>query len=89
MTKPDPIDLYRPATANAVTVAEAVRHEQLDLPTPCSAWSVQELVEACIAMFLPDMPGRGRAAGIVGPAVVVGDDATPQERPLAAMGRTS
>ena len=25
------------------------------------------LVEACSAMFLPDMPDRGRAAGIVGP----------------------
>jgi uncharacterized protein (TIGR03086 family) len=183
MTKPDPVDLYRRATANAVTVAEAVRHDQLDLTTPCSAWSVQdlldhlvggtrylgaalagtepsvptgstaadlragvdacladladphaltrtctsplgfewtvleatagtfmdvlihtwdlatatgqpshldtELVEACIAMFLPDMPERGRAAGIVGPAVVVGDNAAPQERLLAAMGRTS
>jgi uncharacterized protein (TIGR03086 family) len=46
------------------------------------------LVDACIAMFLPDMPERGRAGGIVGPAVDVGDDATPQRRLLAAMGRT-
>ncbi len=45
------------------------------------------LVEACTAMFLPDMPERGRAAGIIGPAVDVGDDASPQDRLLAAMGR--
>ena len=30
-----------------------------------------ELVDACVAMFLPEMPERGRAAGIVGPAVAV------------------
>jgi uncharacterized protein (TIGR03086 family) len=46
-----------------------------------------DLVDACVAMFLPDMPERGRAAGIVGPAVVVPGDAAPQERLLAAMGR--
>ena len=47
-----------------------------------------ELVAACTAMFLPDMPERGRAAGIVGPAVTVPDDASTQDRLLAAMGRT-
>jgi uncharacterized protein (TIGR03086 family) len=46
-----------------------------------------ELVDACVAMFLPDMPERGRAAGIVGPAVDVPDDASPQDRLLGAMGR--
>ena len=46
-----------------------------------------ELVEACVALFLPDMPERGRAAGIVGPALTVPPDATPQDRLLAAMGR--
>jgi uncharacterized protein (TIGR03086 family) len=45
------------------------------------------LVDACSAMFLPDMPERGRAAGIIGPAVEIGDDASPQDRLLAAMGR--
>jgi uncharacterized protein (TIGR03086 family) len=45
------------------------------------------LVDACSAMFLPDMPERGRAAGIVGPAVAVPPDAGPQDRLLAAMGR--
>jgi uncharacterized protein (TIGR03086 family) len=45
------------------------------------------LVDACVAMFLPDMPPRGRAAGIVGPEVVVGPDADPQARLLGAMGR--
>lgn len=182
MRQPDPVDLYRRATERAVAVAGAVRGDQLDLPTPCSAWTVQdlldhlvggtcylgaallgeepsaptgttaddfrdgvqncleglaepgvlertctsplgfdwtvleatagtfmdvlihtwdlatatgqpadlapELVDACVAMFLPDMPERGRAAGIIGPAVPVGDDATPQRRLLAAMGRT-
>ncbi len=45
------------------------------------------LVDACSAMFLPDMPERGRAAGIVSPAVEVDDDASAQDRLLAAMGR--
>jgi uncharacterized protein (TIGR03086 family) len=45
------------------------------------------LVDACTAMFLPEMPERGRAAGIIGPAVEVADDASPQVRLLAAMGR--
>ena len=47
-----------------------------------------ELVETGVAMFLPDMPERGRAAGIVGPAVEVGPDAPQQDVLLAAMGRT-
>lgn len=46
-----------------------------------------DLVEDCIDMFLPGMPERGRAAGLVGPAVPVADDATPQDRLLAAMSR--
>ncbi len=182
MEPPDPVDLYRRATERAVAVTAAVRPDQLGLPTPCSAWTVQDLVDhlvggtsylgaafvgdepsaptgataadfrdglqaclrglaqpgalertctsplgfdwtvleatagtfmdvlvhtwdvaaptgqdtaldpalvdACVAMFLPDMPERGRAAGIVGPAVPVADDATAQQRLLAAMGRT-
>ena len=182
MGQPSPTDLYRRATTDALAVAEGVRPDQLALPTPCSAWTVQdlldhlvggthylasaiagtepsaltrstpadfragvnaclaglaqpgaldrtctsplgfdwtvedatagtfmdvlihtwdlatataqpadldpELVDACVAMFLPDMPERGRAAGIVGPAVSVADNATPQARLLAAMGRT-
>ena len=46
-----------------------------------------ELVEACVAMFLPDMPERGRASGLVGPEVVVGAEANTQDQLLAAMGR--
>jgi uncharacterized protein (TIGR03086 family) len=46
-----------------------------------------ELVDACIAMFLPDMPERGRAAGLVGPEVAIGADARAQDRLLGAMGR--
>ena len=46
------------------------------------------LVDACVAMFLPDMPERGRAGGLVGPAVPVGPDASAQDRLLGAMGRT-
>jgi uncharacterized protein (TIGR03086 family) len=46
-----------------------------------------ELVEACVAMFLPQMPEIGRAAGIVGPAVAVPADASAQDRLLGAMGR--
>ena len=46
------------------------------------------LVDACIALFLPEMPERGREAGIVGSAVEVGPAASPQARLLGAMGRT-
>ena len=45
------------------------------------------LAEACVAMFLPDMPEHGRAGGIVGPAVTVADDAPALDRLLGAMGR--
>jgi uncharacterized protein (TIGR03086 family) len=46
-----------------------------------------DLVEACTAMFLPDMPKRGREAGIIGPEVTVDAHASPQDRLLAALGR--
>lgn len=179
--QPAPSLLYRAATERAVAVVEAVRPDQLGWPTPCSEWSVHQLidhliggadyllsaakgmgpgpsegvpgteyrarvnrvltalespgalervcvsplgfdwpvsaavagtfmdvlihtwdlaratkqderldaglVEACTAMFLPEMPRRGREAGIVGPAVVVGEGASAQDRLLAAMGR--
>jgi uncharacterized protein (TIGR03086 family) len=178
---PDPVVLYRDATQRAIVVVDAVRPDQLALPTPCSEWNVQQLidhlvggteyllsaatggepaqpvcatgadyrrgvadvlsalqlpgamerlcvsplgfewavsqavagtfmdvlihtwdlaratgqhekldaalVDACATMFLPEMPERGRVAGIVGPAVEVGDEASPQDRLLAAMGR--
>jgi uncharacterized protein (TIGR03086 family) len=177
----DPVSLYEAASTRAVGVADLVRSGQLGDPTPCSAWTVQDLldhlvagadslcaamrgtrpeprsattaadyrsgveacrqglrdpdvltrmcwsplgfewsvaeatagtfmdvllhtwdlataigqdasldpalVEACIAMFLPEMPERGRAAGIVGPAVAVPASAGPQDRLLGAMGR--
>jgi len=46
-----------------------------------------ELVDAIVAMFLPQMPEVGRSAGLVGPEVEVPDDASPQDRLLGAMGR--
>ena len=46
-----------------------------------------ELVSACLDMFVPAMPDIGRQAGIVGPAVAVIADASPQDRLLGAMGR--
>ena len=46
-----------------------------------------ELVDACVAMFLPEMPERGREAGLVGPAVAVPAAASAQDRLLGAMGR--
>jgi uncharacterized protein (TIGR03086 family) len=178
---PDAVALYRAATDRAIAVVEAVRRDQLGLPTPCTEWNVQNLVDhlvegteyllsamekrqpaqrtpattadyrcgvagvldalrlpgamdltcisplgfewpvaqavagtfmdvlihtwdlaratgqddkldpvlvdACTAMFLPEMPERGRASGIVGPAVQIGIDASAQDRLLAAMGR--
>jgi uncharacterized protein (TIGR03086 family) len=46
-----------------------------------------ELVDAIVAMFLPQMPEIGREAGIVGPEVHIAQDASPRDRLLAAMGR--
>jgi len=46
------------------------------------------LVDAIVAMFLPQMPEIGRQAGIVGPAITVAESAPAQDRLLAAMGRT-
>ena len=176
-----PVALFGRATARALQVMEAIRPEQLSDPTPCTRWSVQDLVEhmvgstdyllaatgsaasarsgpatvddyrsgvarvldalggpavadrrcgsppgfawsvaeatagtfmdnlvhtwdlavatghdrrlddelvaAYVAMFLPEMPERGRAAGIVGDAVAVPPDASAQDRLLGAMGR--
>ncbi len=76
------------AHAVAGTFMDALIHTW-DLATATSqdASLDPELVDACIAMFLPDMPERGRASGLVGPAVTVPDDASAQDRLLAAMGR--
>jgi uncharacterized protein (TIGR03086 family) len=46
-----------------------------------------EVAGAAVEMFLPQMPEIGRQAGLVGPAVVVADHASAQERLLGAMGR--
>ena len=42
---PDPVMLYRSATERAIAFVEAVDPDQLGLPTPCSAWTVQQLIE--------------------------------------------
>jgi uncharacterized protein (TIGR03083 family) len=39
------VALYRASTDRAVVVAEAVRPEQLALPTPCAEWTVQQLID--------------------------------------------
>jgi len=177
----DPVMLYRAATNRAIAVVEAVTPAQFDWPTPCSEWTVQQLldhlvggteyllaaasgrppvavqgaigtdyrrgvqqvlaavaqpgvmerscvsplgfdwpvaqavagtfmdvlihtwdlarathqderldpalVQACTEIFVPEMPRRGREAGIIGPEVAVGADASAQERLLAVMGR--
>jgi uncharacterized protein (TIGR03086 family) len=46
-----------------------------------------ELVEAVVAMFLPQMPEMGREAGLVGPEVPLAATTSPQDRLLGAMGR--
>jgi uncharacterized protein (TIGR03086 family) len=46
-----------------------------------------ELVDAIVALFLPNMSEIGRQAGIVGPEVAVAADASAQDRLLGAMGR--
>jgi uncharacterized protein (TIGR03086 family) len=46
-----------------------------------------DLVQACWDMFVPEMPERGRQAGLIGPAVAMPGDAPLQDRLLGAMGR--
>ncbi len=46
-----------------------------------------ELAEACITLLPPDRPERRRQVGLVGPAVPVGADASPQDRLVGALGR--
>jgi len=46
-----------------------------------------QVVDACIAMFVPQMPAVGREAGFVGPEVSVPAGAPAQDVLLAAMGR--
>lgn len=46
-----------------------------------------DVVDAVVAMFLPQMPEVGRQAGLVGPAVPVAAGASPQDVLLGAMGR--
>ena len=46
-----------------------------------------DVVEAVVAMFLPQMPEIGRRAGLVGPEVTVPAGASAQSRLLGAMGR--
>ena len=58
------------AHAVAGTFMDALIHTwDLATATGQDASLDPELVDACIAMFLPDMPERGRASGLVGPAV--------------------
>ena len=46
-----------------------------------------EVVEACVTLFVPEMPNVGRAAGFVGPEVAVPAGASARDRLLGAMGR--
>ena len=73
--------------ATAGTFMDNLIHLDLATATGQDGALDPELVELCIAMFLPDMPEQGRASGLVGPAVLVDADATPQDRLLAVMGR--
>jgi uncharacterized protein (TIGR03086 family) len=47
-----------------------------------------DLVQACWDMFVPEMPARGREAGLIGAEVPVPADAPLSNRLLGAMGRT-
>ena len=45
MDQPNPIDLYRRAMQRCIAVAEGIEPSQLDDPTPCSEWNVQQLLD--------------------------------------------
>ena len=76
------------AEATAGTFMDQLVHTwDLAVATGQDASLDPELVDVCVAMFLPEMPERGRAAGLVGPAVAVPTGASAQDRLLGAMGR--
>ena len=78
MAQPSPTDLYRRATTDALAVAEGVRPDQLDLPTPCTEWTVQDLLDHLVggthyltlrlAGTEPAAPTRSTAGGLPMPA---------------------
>ena len=41
----NPIDLYRTATTRAIEVADGIQPDQLASPTPCSEWTVRDLLD--------------------------------------------
>jgi uncharacterized protein (TIGR03086 family) len=84
-----PLDFeWSVAEATAGTfIDNLVRTRDLETATGQDRELDDELVRACVAMFRPDMPERGRAAGINGAAVAVPSDASTQDRLLGAMGR--
>jgi uncharacterized protein (TIGR03086 family) len=45
LNESDPISLYRAATGHASDVVEAVRPDQLGSPTPCTEWTVRQLID--------------------------------------------
>jgi uncharacterized protein (TIGR03086 family) len=45
MPEMNPVELYRSATARAVEVAQGITSEQLSWPTPCSDWTVQDILD--------------------------------------------
>ena len=76
------------AEATAGTAMDQLVHTwDLAVATGADRVLDAEVVDAVVAMFLPQMPEIGRSAGIVGPAVPVADDAPAQDRLLGAMGR--
>ena len=97
LRQPGALDLRCPSPAGFEwSVAEAAAGtfmDQLihtwDLATAIGADTTldPQLVEACVAIFLPHMPEVGRQAGIVGPEVAVPDGAAAQDQLLGAMGR--
>ena len=60
----NPVDLYRSATRRAVEVAQGVAADQLRMPTPCSEWDVQALLDHLVGgseYLLAAMDGRDPA----------------------------
>lgn len=57
----DPIELFRRATEQAAVVMAGVATEQLSSATPCTAWSVQDLVDHMVGSteyLLASLAGR-------------------------------
>ncbi|MER7751548.1 TIGR03086 family metal-binding protein [Kitasatospora sp. NPDC097643] len=78
------IELHAQSLELAAEVVDAVRPEQLDLPTPCAGWTLRRLLEHVVGQH----QGFAAAARGAGPDLALFADAPVGEDPAGAFRRT-